>query len=1179
MKYSLPDSSTDLLIKDGRHLMRSLSVYEVLRRFSHILRLTPFRYEDFSAALLSNEQSALFAEIHIQLLKTLVREDRIQQTWLGPQDIRDSINIYLYSADHICWPAALRVYLTADPYTNADLLDDLHPEGPKNYPFNVGLGTRLDVLEDLCEKFLLSVLARDDIVNGNQQSSKQDTLCKICSKANGEFIYCQNCPSIFHPACITTPTYNPLEEEGLYLCTLCRSNHVRGVTDCISIEEKNGNLKRHEPIGVDKAGRTYWFIARRLFVVDELEEDIRYYSTRDQLQSLIDSLKESRAEKIITNSLLEQQEEFERQMKITEALYEERKDKFGENCNLNNYLGEDDTHKNYINHYWSTSATSGKNQHPDKDVIRTLSNKFSLYSITTFRWNGNVDGDISTLISTIKSTILRLEASIPTTFIHHCWPAQKQNWIKSVNGSKEPKELTGLLSFLETGIKPVLFRSFWQEGIGFTQLLRSTSIEREELKKTDKQARGFERRECVSQDFEIAYRMGTVVKFSPKLKPVKHQVWKQKGEEYRLTGLNGWYWRSRTHLSRPIPEPKLLRTEPYRYTSSTTNHPFFVDMVHEIISSSEVINVAENLSCDEYKRYLYPKKPLLDARRQKKIAKLESLLGVKQNEIKKPTTLPQNQLNCDKNINGSEANNNQTAASKISTSGSTLNNQTVKKPETPLLNITTNGQPSIQAGDSKPSIMFNTNRLSTPGTTKLNFIANTVAPLGNNNLPKKCVFAQPKLPPKHNYLTKRGNMMSLLVLPDLELHRLARSGGLREAKSFSYSAKQSQYIWPYGITPRPTFRTCWLYRNCLVDSFQDVALQLKVMHASIRWEDLQVKPPVSGQNIITTDESIITVELLKKRDKLPYLMHSEYLVRKVTKPIEQPTKYRKVGTKKSTPSARIGLRARRSVEEDDNKGPTTEETWVSEDQLELWELRQFDERIERHNQLMRERAMREEAERRRKLEEERRRKAELERRRQRAEEEAARRARLSASSAAPEAKSTPKSVNTINIPNNNQAKQQDGTQPISPAVVRYLRTEQGQIIRLPASYLERGTPLILRQVGPSGTQTNTYIIRPQVLTSPTSNLTLRMNTPLPTISQPTTTETKPQNTSADDKKPETAPVPAPEPAPKSDQERPQPSIQGEETKQQTDVVSSTNSNNTAASETTAVAAPHVANES
>lgn len=1162
--------------------MKSLSVYEVLRRFSHILRLTPFRYEDFSAALLSNEQSALFAEVHIQLMKTLVREDKIQQTWLGPQDIRDSINIYLYSVDHVCWPAALRVYLSADPYTNADLLDDLQPEGNKTYPFNVGLGTRLDVLDDLCEKFLLSVLARDDIVNGNQQASKQDTLCRVCSKANGEFIYCNNCPSIFHPACITTSADKPLVEDQneAYMCALCRSNHVRGVSDCVSLEEKNGNLKRHEPIGVDKVGRTYWFIARRLFVVDELEEDIRYYSTPAQLQSLISSLKESRTEKILTNTLLEQQEEIERQMKITEELYLERRDKLEGNGGLNNYLGEDDTHKSYTNHYWSTSATSGKNQHPDKDVIRTLSNKFSLYSMTTFRWNGNTNGDMSTLTSTIKSTILRLESSIPTTFIHHCWPAQKQNWVKSVNDSQEPKELTKLISLLESGIKQVLFRSFWQEGIGFTQLLRSTSLEREELKKTDKQARGFERRECVTQDFELAYRMGTVVKFSPKLKPVKHQVWKQKGEEYRLTGLNGWYWRSKTHLSRVLKRPKLLRTEPHKYTSSTTIHPFCVDMMNEIISSSEVIDVAKNLSCDDYERYLYPKKPLLSLHRQKRVAKLESLLELRQNDIKKSSTVSQSESICDKNINGSEANiNNNQPGSKISLSGLAVNNQTIKKPETPLLSITTNGQPSNQAGDSKPSIMFNTNRFSMPGAAKLNFIANTVAPSGNNNLPKKCIFAQPKLPPQHNFQTKRGKMMSLFVLPGLELHRLARSGGLREAKSFSYSAKQSQYIWPYGITPRPTFRTCWLYRNCLVDSFLEVALQLKVMHSSIRWEDLQVKPPVSGQNVITTDDSIITVELLKKRDKLPYLTHSEYLIRKVTKPIEQPTKYRKVGAKKSTPSARIGLRARRSVEEDDNKGPTSEETWVSEDQLELWELRQFDEKIERHNQLMRERAMREEAERRRKLEEDRRRKAEMERRRQRAEEEAAKRARLSTTNLTPETKSasTPKPVSTINIPNYNLAKQQDGSKPQqSSPVVRYLRTEQGQIIRLPASYLERGTPLILRQVGPSGTQTNTYIIRPQVLTSPTSNLTLRMGTPLPTISQPVATPVAKPTDPGKDKKPEDATPPEP-PKASEQQAPPQTPKTQDEANKQTDA--SPSDNKTVSSDSAAVPASHVAHES
>ena len=50
-----------------------VSIYEILRRFQTILRLSPFRLEDFCAALSSEDQSNLLSEVHLSLLKALIR--------------------------------------------------------------------------------------------------------------------------------------------------------------------------------------------------------------------------------------------------------------------------------------------------------------------------------------------------------------------------------------------------------------------------------------------------------------------------------------------------------------------------------------------------------------------------------------------------------------------------------------------------------------------------------------------------------------------------------------------------------------------------------------------------------------------------------------------------------------------------------------------------------------------------------------------------------------------------------------------------------------------------------------------------------------------------------------------------------------------------------------------------
>lgn len=935
MKLTLPNSADDLLIKDGKLLMRSISIYEILKRFSHILRLTNFTFEDFSAALLASDQSSLIAEVHIQLLRTLIREDRLQQTWLGPPDIRDSINIYLQITDHITWPATLKTYLSADYKANSSILDKLTNEY-KNYPLDVGIEIKLDVLDHLCDQFLLSNTTREEIVNGANTSFKPETVCRSCSKPNKPLINCVNCPAIYHPQCSDPPLEAPPEGTA-FLCPLCALNHITGVTDCLAEDERTGYLKRHEAIGVDKQGRRYWNIIRRVFVVDETEDDIRYYSNEEQLNELLSCLVENRDDKTLIASLERQANEIGRQMLTTESLYEDLlKEYRNENGTYSKVLGEDGSYKSYVNHYATSGFAYNKNQNPDRDVNRSLANKFCVSAINSFKWYGAIDGHSHVLSATIKSTIFKFESSLPSTFIHPCWTSKRSTWMRTVNNAQEPNEFAKALSLLEASIKPVLFKPAWYDSVSFTQLFRSTFAEREEMKKTDRQPRGFERRDWYIQDIELSYKLGTAVKFSSKLKPVKHQVWKQRGEEYRITGLNGWTWLSSNHRSRQT-KNKLLNSK----------------------------------------------------------------------------------------------------------------------------NLTNLG---------------NSGKLKTPTTFNLMTAVNKDSP---QQMVRKCIIAQPKLPPVHDFLTKRTKVRSILVLPDSELKRLARSGGMRETKSFSYTAKQNNYVWPYGTTPRPTFRTCWLYRNRCINTMQDVATQLRTIHASIRWDDLQTKPPASGQNVITTDESTITIQLLKKRDRLPYLNHSEYLIKKTVSPIETPTKYRKVSVKAAKPSARSGLRVRRQTEEDEPKGPTNEELWVSENQLELWELRLFDEKIERQNQILREKAIREENEKRRKMEEERRRAAEAERRKR---EEEQRRNGITLPS--PTTPSTPRPVYIINL-NTNQPR----PSPSTP-VLRYFRTEQGQIIRLPANYLQRGTPLILRHVGPGSSQTNTYIIRPQITNT---NIVLNAN--------------------------------------------------------------------------------------
>lgn len=65
------------------------------------------------------------------------------------------------------------------------------------------------------------------------------------------------------------------------------------------------------------------------------------------------------------------------------------------------------------------------------------------------------------------------------------------------------------------------------------------------------------------------------------------------------------------------------------------------------------------------------------------------------------------------------------------------------------------------------------------------------------------------LPSYRKFVTKSCKK-SIFVLPNDDLRKLARRGGIREVPIFSYNAKPALDIWPYP-SPRPTFGITWRY--------------------------------------------------------------------------------------------------------------------------------------------------------------------------------------------------------------------------------------------------------------------------------------------------------------------------------------------------------------------------------
>ncbi|EDV95519.1 GH15750 [Drosophila grimshawi] len=576
----LPESSEDLSMGNV-HVLRALSIYEVLRRFRHLVRLSPFRFEDFCAAFVCEEQSALLTDIHIMLLKAILREEDVQGTHFGPLDQKDTVNISLYLIDAITWPEVLRSYVESDREFDRNVFKIL---STGEYPYTC-VEHRLVVLQFLADQFLTANSVRDVMVQ--EGPIHYDDHCRICHRL-GDLLCCETCPAVYHLECVDPPMNDVPTED--WQCGLCRSHKVTGVMDCILTQEKQGVLIRHDCLGVDRHGRKYWFIARRIFVEDQLNGSCWYYSTTAKFGLLLKRMDASELESRLYVQLMDRQEEIERQMKLTESLTNEHKhnkrtlldleqeatqelldketggdtaveegdDQAVENVKkteennkmvtrqktyqLNSgtlyfKLGMEQGFKNYVNQYATNPIALNKPQrNEERDKRRHLSHKFSLTTASDFKWIGITMGTCENTITTLRQTLLNFESNIAASFMNINWLSSKKMWNNAVMNAKRATDFAAVMLLFQASLKSVVFANVWHEQLGHTHLQRITSGEREDRKKQEKR----EKRE--RDDEEERNRLAiNYIKYSLGL---KHQVWKQKGEEYRVHGQWGWLWLS-----------------------------------------------------------------------------------------------------------------------------------------------------------------------------------------------------------------------------------------------------------------------------------------------------------------------------------------------------------------------------------------------------------------------------------------------------------------------------------------------------------------------------------------------------------------------------------------------------------------------------------------------------------
>uniref|UniRef100_A0A673MFP1 Nucleosome-remodeling factor subunit BPTF-like n=1 Tax=Sinocyclocheilus rhinocerous TaxID=307959 RepID=A0A673MFP1_9TELE len=651
----LPSSSEDLLIPNEQ-LLNASAIYEVLRSFCTVLRLSPFRFEDFCTALVGQEQCTLMAETHICLLKAILREEDTSNTTFGPADLKDSVNSTLYFIDGMTWPEVVRAYCESDPEYH-HVLPDLEGE---DYPFSP-LESKVKVLQFLVDQFLTTNLAREELMS--EGVIQYDDHCRVCHRL-GDLLCCETCSAVYHLECVKPPLEEVPEDE--WQCEICVAHKVSGVTDCLTEFQKSRPYIRQEPIGYDRHQRKYWFLNRRIIIEEDGEDENKqtwYYSTKVQLAGMLELLDKDYWENDLCSVLEEMREEIHSHMDITEELTNKAR---GNNkayltvangkkvlksyssffyCHLGNAhskmvkkvactfnltvakcclfdfskqiycnffkggkangdsaktgssrmitrlrnpdsklsqrkvmqdkdgssqdgsralkevgllsflkdsnknsgffkLGQEGKFRVYHNQYSTNTLALNKHQHrEDHDKRRHLSHKFCMTPAGEFKWNGSLYGSKALTVSTLRLTIIQLENNVPAPFLHPNWASHRSNWIKAVQMCSKAREFALALAILECAIKPVVMLPMWKDSLGHTRLHRMTSVEREEKEKVKKREKKLEDEETMQQATWVKYTF-----------PIKHQVWKQKGEEYRVTGYGGWSWVSKTHVHRFVPK-------------------------------------------------------------------------------------------------------------------------------------------------------------------------------------------------------------------------------------------------------------------------------------------------------------------------------------------------------------------------------------------------------------------------------------------------------------------------------------------------------------------------------------------------------------------------------------------------------------------------------------------------
>lgn len=174
--FDIPPSSNDLSVTPQQALHLA-TIYEFLRHFSPILRLSPFLFEHFCTSVIqsSDIDNKLFSQIHICLLRLLIKQDDDDGiSYASETDIKGIVDLSFVTMDYLTWPYILQLYVMSHPQLK--FLTSI----VKEYPFQTDIDEKIDVLLGLCDVVLTTKTIRREF--DDTKPKQHDDNCRQCQK-------------------------------------------------------------------------------------------------------------------------------------------------------------------------------------------------------------------------------------------------------------------------------------------------------------------------------------------------------------------------------------------------------------------------------------------------------------------------------------------------------------------------------------------------------------------------------------------------------------------------------------------------------------------------------------------------------------------------------------------------------------------------------------------------------------------------------------------------------------------------------------------------------------------------------------------------------------------------------------------------------------------------------------